>query len=569
MRLGGALSAAFASAALASAACTGAPAQSQRHVVAHSIAGCKVSDQATLLVTALGDFGSSRATGTVGAKSSATLDLPPELLGIEAEVLPRGFRGVGYADPPADVAFTLWSSDEACDATAADISPSIGGQALTAFDGGRGLFVAGLMPEPEMGVRNQAAYALSFDVSAGAPAPGIALSGLPRPRAFASATAFGTGVLVAGGIDPNVPSDPRDDLVADTALVLSSGQFENGAIELGDARAHHGAVELANGQTLLVGGIGRGPSEVLSSMEAVDPLTHNSRFFQVAGLAHPRRDPVVLRLANDDVFVAGGTDANQSPVGTVEWFGADGSPCARPSCTAELVPLFDRAFVALPSGAVLTTGGVDPVRGEPARAVAWIRPDGQVDQLEPLSSAQRGSGKLRLVAGADGGAWLFNGLEWWKFDPWQAVFVVPEVAPSDGPDGDMPGPVALDPGLFVWLARDVPGDARSPARVRGFRHGVRGAYTRDAGLMLLSDAEHWVADRPPRSGGDVPSWRSAMWWLAMGLASGLRRTAVRSPLPAVVHRSTSTSAGSIAGATVPRAMSPLCFAHQMLGAQSL
>jgi hypothetical protein len=107
------------------------------------------------------------------------------------------------------------------------------------------------------------------------------------------------------------------------------------------------------------------------------------------------------------------------------------------------------------------------------------------------------------VAGADGGAWLFNGLEWWKFDPWQAVFVVPEVAPSDGPDGDMPGPVALDPGLFVWLARDVPGDARSPARVRGFRHGVRGAYTRDAGLMLLSDAEHWVADRPPRSGGDV------------------------------------------------------------------
>jgi len=44
----------------------------------------------------------------------------------------------------------------------------------------------------------------------------------------------------------------------------------------------------------------------------------------------------------------------------------------------------------------------------------------------------------------------------------------------------MPGPVAIDPGLFVWLARLTPGDVRTQGRVRGFRHAVRGPFTRDA-----------------------------------------------------------------------------------------
>lgn len=472
--------------------------------MAHRIAGCPASAApATLLVTALGDFGSARASGTVDAKSTSSLDLPADLVGVEAELLPRGAWGIGYADPPDDVSFALWSSDDACDASTSIISPNLGGQAMTTYDGGRALLVAGLLPVPGSNpYRNAAAFALSFDLMTGEVSPSVTAAGLPRPRAFASATAFGDGVLVAGGIDPNERSDAADDVVADSALVFSAGHFENGLIGLGDARAHHGAVTLAGGETLLVGGVGQNGA-ALGTVEAIDPVTRNSRFFQLGALDQPRRDPVVLRLADDEILVAGGTDATGEPAAEIEWLDADGSACKRTRCSADLGAIADRAYVALASGAVLVAGGTDPVSGNPVPDVLWVRPDGTVDPMAPLPAEQRGTGKLRLVAASDGAPWLFNGRDWWELDPWQGVFVPPEAAPAGGPDDDLPAPLAVDAGLFVWLARDAAGEGTSAARLRGFRHDVRGPYTRDADLMLLSDAAHWVPDRPARPGGDV------------------------------------------------------------------
>jgi hypothetical protein len=475
-----------------SAACASSNPPIDRHLIAHAIRGCSVTGTPTLLVTALGDFGSSRASATVDANGVAALDLPTNLVGVEAQLLPQGAWGVGYADPPTDVSFALWSSEDACDATDLAVSPSVGGQALTTFDGGNRLFVAGLMPSS--GDRNLAAYALALDLTTGETAADVAAAGLPRPRAFASATSFGSGVLVAGGVDPNDPKDPADDVVADTAFVFSGGRFEANAVELGDARAHHGAVVLASGETLLVGGVGR-DGAVLASVEAIDPITRNPRFFQLATLMRARRDPVVFRLANGEIVVAGGTDDRGAPIGTVEWLASDGAPCRRTACSTEIPPAVDRAFVALPSGAILAAGGVDTA--QPAADVYWIRPDGVVDPLPPLSPDQRGVGKIRLIGASDGAPWLFNGRTWWRFDPWQTAFVAPDAAPSDGPDDDMPAPLAIDAGLFVWLARQTANDATSGARVRGFRHGVRGPYTRDVDLMLFSDASHWIADRPP------------------------------------------------------------------------
>lgn len=489
---------------LASAACGGAEPATERHLVAHDISGCPTgAAPSTLLVTALGDFGSARASGTVGAKSTSSLDLPANLVGVQAELLPRGAWGIGYADPPQDVSFALWSTDDACDATGPVVSASLGGEAMTAFAAGRAVLVAGLMPVPSgIPYRNSAAFALSFDLMTGEVSPNVAMAGLPRPRAFASATAFGDGVLVAGGIDPNDRSETDDDVVASTAFVFSAGQFENGSIELGDARAHHGAVTLASGETLLVGGVGQNGAP-LATVEAIDPVTRNSRFFQLGLLHQPRRDPVVLRLADDEILVAGGTDGSGAPASEIEWLDSDGSACMRAPCTVELGAIADRAYVALPSGAVLVAGGMDPLRGTVVSDVLWVRPDRSVDALSPLPAEQRGAGKLRLVAASDGAAWLFNGRDWWEFDPWQGLFVPPEAAPRDGPDDDMPAPLAIDPGLFLWLARDAAHDPTSPSRLRGFRHDVRGPFTRDADVMLLSDAVHWVPDRPPRPEGDI------------------------------------------------------------------
>jgi len=110
---------------------------------------------------------------------------------------------------------------------------------------------------------------------------------------------------------------------------------------------------------------------------------------------------------------------------------------------------------------------------------------------------------VRLVGAADGAVWLWNGRAWWIFDAWQGSFVTPDTSPEEGPDDDMPDPIEADAGLFLWLAREMPGGTGSEARVRGFRHGVRGPYTRDAEPMLLADPLHWVPDHPPHSATNI------------------------------------------------------------------
>jgi hypothetical protein len=453
------------------------------------------------VVTALGDFGAAQASADVIANDVKTLDrLPSQFLGIELEALPSpGWRGIGYSDPPADVDVALWPPDDGCDA--ADLPPGADGMAVTAFADGTKLLVAGLHPSP--GLENNAAYALVVDLATAqrskhidATTPGR--TGLPRPRSFATATPFGDGALVAGGIDP--VTDPSGIHPASAALVLSGDAFDNLPLDLGNAaRAHHGATTLASGETLLVGGTGEG-GQVLATMVAVDPATRNTRFFDVGALAQARKDPVVLRLANDQILVAGGTDQNGHPVATIEWFAKNGAKCAPGACpdasTALPAERRDIAFVALAGGGALAAGGFDPPPAAdptllvPALDVWWITPEGSAEALEPLSSTRRANGKLRLVAASDGSPWAWTGSSWLQFDPWQKRFVPASTPPRDGPDDDVPAPVAADPGLFLWLGRTI----------RGFRHGVRGPFARDAAPLLFADTAHVAPDRPPSPG---------------------------------------------------------------------
>lgn len=479
---------------LAVASCAEPP-PIERHIAAYAVSGCQVRGDASLLLTALGDFGASRAASQVGAKDLfKEVGLPADLVGVEAEVLPSGWWGIGYANPPDDVRFTLWSSDDACDATAQVIPKSRGGLALTSFGNGKGLLLAGLDPTDDV---NAAAYALAFDLTTGKVSEKLEKQGMGTSlRAFATATPFGDGALVAGGINPSSGA------VLDTAIVFADDAFDSEPIHLGEARAHHGAAVLRGGETLLVGGIGADGSPQ-NSMVAVDPVTRTARRLHLGTLSRARKDPIVLRLANDEILVAGGTDAHGLPVALLEWFAFDGSACdVRPTrCVhpaQSLVARTGRAFVALPAGGALAAGGFDFVTGEPARDVWWITPEGSIEALDSLSVAERGTRALRLVGASDGAPFLYNGSFWLRFDPWLGRFAAPPFSPARGPDDDMPPPIAVDPGLFMWIAREKDGDM-----LVGFRHGVRGPYARDDGFLLLGDALHTAPDRPARPGGPV------------------------------------------------------------------
>jgi hypothetical protein len=142
--------------------------------------------------------------------------------------------------------------------------------------------------------------------------------------------------------------------------------------------------------------------------------------------------------------------------------------------------------------------------GAPANGVWWIDEGGAVEKLPSLTPQQRGTKRVRLVAAGDGAPWLWNGDAWFRFDPWRSVFVTPDAAPDDGPDDDLPPPVAVDPGLFVWLSRE--GTVDRKAILRGFRHGVRGPYTHDPDF-LFADPRHIAPSRPPHPDGEL--WSDA------------------------------------------------------------
>jgi hypothetical protein len=467
-------------------ACAGEPAPIERRISAHSLFGCKVSNTANLVVTPLGDFGGAPATSVADATGLTPIDLRQDFLGIELKISEE-WSGIGYSDPPADVDVALWPADDACSATDAILPASHGGMAVGTFGNGKGLLVAGLEPA---GDKNDSFSALALDLTTGKTLPGV--SKMVEGRAFATATPFGDGVLVAGGVDPSDVTDPNELRPVTTAFVFDGQSFEPLRIDLGNrARARHGATTLASGETLLVGGTIEGV--VLPTMVAVDPATRNTRVFGLGALAQARKDPTVLRLANDQILVGGGSDENDNPVATLEWFSPDGSSCASPTCpdaNSSLPPRPDLALVALAAGGALAAGALPSAD---VFDVWWITPEGTAEALEPLARPRR-DGKARLVSASDGAPWAWNGAAWLRFDPWQARFLPASNAPLDGPDDDMPSPLTVDPGLFAWLARDAAGKTS----VRGFRHDVRGRLSREAAPLLFADTNHVAPDRPPR-----------------------------------------------------------------------
>ena len=418
-------------------ACGGNPPGTVRTVTMHVPRSCALDAGAYAEILALGDFESlppakGYTAGDVG-------EVFPEIDG-EARVLvidasERGLEWLGQSSvPPAgDVDVLLWPFLASC-----GLSTSVdarAGATLAPIADGRVLIVGGSgNPTPRTFVADLR--------TGGVEAVG---TGLLTQRTRASVTAFGQGALVAGGV-------ASDGIVLATAEVYEpslDGFDQQRPIQLGEARAAQGAVLLATGETLLVGGVGADGKSVLASMIIVDPSSRTVRTERVAQLAVPRSEASALRLASGEILVAGGFDAAGRAVPTLEWFAGDASQPTRRA--RDLVTGAARAFVALDAGGALAVIAPSPSPQPGFQSVWLIDADGAFEPASPVAGALS---RPVLFGGAGGAPVLWTGDRWLRWQPWLGAF---------GPLGsiDAPGLVgdatcSAERGLAMWIAEGAP-----------------------------------------------------------------------------------------------------------------
>jgi hypothetical protein len=451
-----------------------------------------VSARARIELQALGDFEASNRTAESASANASALELsfPLSTRAVTAEANDGDDRWLGAGTVYDDAAeLTLLPEDRDCSLHVSEpggYPAALEGTAWALSADGRFLLVAG-------GSGTDASGTLLFEIGTGK--TGSVADGLLALRAGASVTPFGSDFLVAGGESTIGVAETGE------AVQATLSPAQPSTVRLRIPRAHHGAAVLPNGETLLVGGrSGESGSTPLTPLEAVSPRTFEGRLGRLAVLATGRIDPTVITLTDGRILVAGGHDGAQpdpNPITSLEWLTPDASRSARPPLDladfgASGVHL---AFTALPGGAVLAAGNDgENALGMRGPQAYWIAADGFVEVIPlPALSSIPGDGAPAplLIPASDGAPFLVLGLadarRILRFDPWATASVDRfedadiEVAAAL-PSARMPKPLAIDPGAFVWLAPDGDGNA-----LFGLRHDTRGAYTRDLGLLQLTD----------------------------------------------------------------------------------
>ncbi|HEY3496379.1 MAG TPA: hypothetical protein VGK73_16885, partial [Polyangiaceae bacterium] len=140
-------------------------------------------------------------------------------------------------------------------------------------------------------------------------------------RAYATVTPFAGGFLIAGGENPSGGEGVEDRERLPNAYPYSPGTGEGEAVTLTWDRTRHGALTLADGATVLIGGYAQ--TGLVRQFEAIYPESSTSKTQGLASLTVGRLEPVVTRLTDGRILVGGGSLLLGSPVGTVEWFSAD------------------------------------------------------------------------------------------------------------------------------------------------------------------------------------------------------------------------------------------------------
>jgi hypothetical protein len=257
----------------------------------------------------------------------------------------------------------------------------------------------------------------------------------------------------------------------------SPGDFDRNPIPLGDPRAAHGAVVLATGETLLVGGVGADGVHVLDTLEIVDPITRSARTQSLATLTVARKNPIALRLASGEILVAGGFDDQGAPVSRLDWLSGDAKTVVR---QRDLVARAHHAFTPLAGGGALAV--IAPDAGDTNFQSVWvISRDGAIDPATPLAVSL---GDVRLFPGAEGSPRLWTGAQWMKWDPWLGSFSLPS---------DLLGPsnaaiASPDLGLAMWLDP-------STSQLTAYRFDARGAFSSLPPSLLATDTQFTVPDR--------------------------------------------------------------------------
>jgi hypothetical protein len=448
---------------------------------------CPLAASATATCEATGDFSPPALQSLPLANAGVTLSsLPPASRSMTLEtknVAGSSFEGVSLVDPTGPVDVLLLPEERACPLSGV-VNPPLPGPAPGAtfglVDAHHALVVGGGSAEDAPSV---------IDLGTGA-VERVSPS-LVFPRNLASVTPFGTGALVAGGVSPPGPG-ATDPAAFDTAEVYEAasdggiGGFTQAPLILGEGkvgRANHGAVELATGETLLVGGTDG--VHALSSLEYVRPGATTSTPLSIA-LSTARVAPTVFRLPTGKIFVGGGFDAAGASVSSVEWLDGDhlidGTSSVIPPVSLCMHAAAE-GFVPLEGGAVLAVfAGAPPTN---CSNVLVIRPDFTVDRAPALSPPP--SPPLLLFPGASSRPVLLTADRALRWNPWSGAF---DRLPSSAvPNVSVPTTALLspDPGLGLWLGSD--------GHVWGLRFDVRNAYSTDATTLLSEDTAETAPDR--------------------------------------------------------------------------
>jgi hypothetical protein len=471
-------------AAAAASGCHGDPPVLTRTVTLHSPGPCApgataLDGGAYVTYSGLGDFDapSAQPAGHLIGQVGAILPEIGEacrMLVVEATESDATWSGVGVVAAQGNVDVLLWPSLRSC-ALPAPLGARTG-STLAPIANQTVLLVGGVAP----GVAGPPSPTYVAHLDTGAVA--VVQTDLLTPRVGASVTAFGAGALVAGGSDPSSGGSVLDS--AEIYGAPTGGFDQRNRIFLSAPRAYHGAVQLATGETLLVGGVGGQDGQtVLDSMEIVDPSTLTVRAENIARLSVARRVPDVLRLASGEVMVAGGVDANGNSVSTIEWFSPDVTAATkRPT---ELVSGVAHAYAALESGGALAVVTPALDAGANFQNVWVIGADGALEAALPIAGAVT---QPVLFGGAGGSPVLWTGDRWLRWQPWNGSFGA--LGALDETPAAVPSGTAVaspDPGLAMWLDPNL-------SLITALRFDVRGEYSPLAPALLVQNADDTAPD---------------------------------------------------------------------------
>ncbi|HTM46018.1 MAG TPA: hypothetical protein VL137_13750 [Polyangiaceae bacterium] len=458
--------------------CGSRPAPQAQLIAAHYAPLCTpASDHSgsrTIEIRALGDFDPSNTTVAFldeGAREQA-LQIPAQTAALELRsVGPDPVWGVATIQEDADTNALLLPALQACPLL-------IGDSASARLDQGTALGLVGpwlLAAGAAAASGTNARKAQLVDLNSGQNIP-LGTTRMTRARAFATISAFGDSMLIAGGEDPAASTAHDDAEVFD----LSSRHFSGNTslIALSQPRTKHAALPLSADSVLLLGGAGSNGA-ALDSLEIV--TAHGAEAADVSLMA-PRIAPTALQLDDGRIAVAGGYTleaGSESPVAVVEWFNAQAS--AALGSVALDPPALGRAFVATVGGGVLAVGGCDG-NAAPVADVFWIDQKLNAAHLPDLPTEAQ-SCNAQLISASVGEPFLLSNGALWRFNPWSGQFTPSSIDLGVMQGSELHAALPIDAGLFSWLELGV-----DTSQLLALRHDTRNLYSADVTPFLLTDS---------------------------------------------------------------------------------